>query len=249
MRGQYALPGMKDFDLVVNTQGRAKQRRSALFGAHVGYRFDLPTFRLAPAVEVEGMRLAPRHDANLFNPEASGVAHVGSSPYQALLDDPTSVVTKKYGAGLHRFSTRMRTDVGMVMFNAVFAYRSEGRFEPYAGVGFGVARVEARRAVAYQTNPSGPIEMTPDTHERVNHFNSRDHASDVAVAWQVKGGLRAMLTERVSAFVEYRLIRIAATNFTFGATRYTGHAPTDHWRVKHAAMRVSTGLMGIRYSL
>lgn len=249
VRGAHALPGMKDFDLRVATQGRAKQRRSKMFGGHVGYRFDLPTSRISPAVEIEGMRLAPRQDADLFNPKATGVANIGASPDHDVLDDPTAVATKKYGPGLHRFATSMRTDVDMLMLNAVFTYRTNGWFEPYAGVGVGLALVEARRAVSHQTNPSGPIEVTPDTGERVNHFNSKDHDKDFAVAWQAKVGLRAALTEHVSAFVEYRLIHVGATDFTFGSTQYTGHASTDHWRVKHTAMRTSTGLIGVQYAL
>jgi opacity protein-like surface antigen len=82
---------------------------------------------------------------------------------------------------------------------------------------------------------------------QVNHFNSRDDASDIAFAVQVKGGVRYQLSERISLFAEYRLVRLAATAHTFGSTVYFDHAPTDNWVLRNGAMNLHNGLFGVRY--
>ncbi|NID16566.1 outer membrane protein [Luteibacter yeojuensis] len=249
LRGDHALPGFKDFDLVVDGRGRARQGRSGLLGVHIGYRFARRDSGIVPAVELEGMHVSSRQTAHLRNPLASGVANIGSDASQAEREDPTSVVKDKFGPGEHRFSNRMHTDVRTAMLNLVLAYETGGFVEPYLGLGIGVAKLDAGRAVSYQTHPSGPIELTPDTGEKVNHFNSRNRASDIALAWQAKAGLRARMTRHVSAFVEYRMVRTGPADFTFGSTRYAGHAPTDHWRVKHGPMRTHSGVLGVQYAL
>jgi opacity protein-like surface antigen len=249
LRGAHALPGYKDVDLVVDVGGREKMSRSLLSGAQIGYRFHLPESRVVPAVELEGLHFGPEARAHLANHEADTVAHLGTGAGQAGRDDPTSLVQHKYAAGEHRFFNRMRMDVGVAMLSGVLAYRTSSMPEPYIGLGAGLAHVAARRAVSHQTNPSGPVERTPDTGEVMNHFNSQDRASDTAWAWQAKAGLIMPLGPHLSAFVEYRWVHVGATSFTFGGTRYPGHAPTDAWRVARHAMKTQSGLAGLRYVL
>jgi opacity protein-like surface antigen len=82
---------------------------------------------------------------------------------------------------------------------------------------------------------------------QINHFNSRDDASDIAFAVQAKGGVRYQLSDRISLFAEYRLIRLAATEHTFGSTVYYSHATTDNWVLHNGAMSLHNGLFGVRY--
>lgn len=249
MRGDHALPGYKDFDLLVDTRGRATSERAGMFGANVGYRFDTRDSRIAPSVELEAAHLSRRQSANLRNPAAERIANVGSGSTQVRLDDPLPTVTDKYGAGKHRFANRMDIDTNLVMLNAVFAYKSHGFIEPYLGVGIGMALVDAGRAVSHQTNPSGPIEVSPVTGERVNHFNGRTRDRDAALAWQAKAGVSASLGRHLALFLEYRLVHVGATDFVFGSTRYAGHAPTERWRVRNGAMRTHAGVLGVQYRL
>lgn len=248
-RGDQAVPGYRDFDLVVDTRGHARQRRSAIFGANIGYRFNVPDARLAPAIELEGVHLSPRQHGELANPVAQGVVNLGTGPAQARLADPTSSVAEKYGPGKHRFETGMRVDTSLLMLNAVFAYRSTAFVEPYVGIGIGLAFVDAKQAVSHQTHPDGPIELTPDTGEAVNHFNSDTRDRDFAMAWQFKAGLRAPITKRISTFVEYRVVYVGSTEFDFGSTRYSGHVATDGWQVRHGVMRTRSAMIGVQYAL
>jgi opacity protein-like surface antigen len=82
---------------------------------------------------------------------------------------------------------------------------------------------------------------------QINHFNSRDEASDSAFAVPVKGGVRYQLSERIPLSAEYRLVRVAATEHTFGSTVYYSHAPTDNWVLRNGAMNLHNGLFGVRY--
>lgn len=249
-RGDFALPGFRDFDLRVDVEGRITSRSAGnpLIGVQVGYSFDDGQSRFVPSVEIEAMYLSTRRQAALINPADEIVANVGKGAGQEMLADPRPLVGAEYGAGSHRFDDGMRMHTGLVMANAVFGYRVRRRVEPYVGAGVGLAVMVMRNATSYQTDPFGPIEQTQDTHEDVNHFNSDRNDTRVTFAYQTKVGLRVRITNRVSTFAEYRFIHMAATDFDFGATRYTGHAPTDRWSLHSGATGVHAGIAGLRLS-
>jgi opacity protein-like surface antigen len=248
-RDEWRLDGFRDFDLPVAVSGKADRSTHAAFGAHLGYEFVLPRSRVRPAVEIEYGRYATRPRANLANPVTETAAAIGQGGENAGLADPSAFVATHYAAGLHRFSDRMRFDLHTVMLNGVATLDTGTAVRPYIGAGVGVALGSARRAASFQTNPSGPIELTSDTHEEVNHFNSRPHDTDIAFAAQAKVGARFALTRKVSAFVEYRWVRVDAMRLDFGRTRYAGHPPTEDWIVRQGPSILQAGLVGLRLDL
>ncbi len=245
-RGDYALAGFSDFDLKVDVKGSVKRNTSTLAGAHVGYEWAVPASKFKAAIELEGLYLDADQKSNLENPLTEVVANtdVEAESYSHLLE----AVNEHYGAGEHRFKNSLNMNATLFLANGVATYDTGTQFEPYIGAGVGIALVNMKDAVSNQTNPSGPIELTSDTHEEVNHFNSKTHASDYAFAAQMKVGVRTKLTDRISAFAEYRYVHVNATQFTFGSTSYVGHSPTDNWNVNNGAMNLHNGVIGVEYA-
>jgi opacity protein-like surface antigen len=248
-RGDWRLDGFRDFNLPVAVAGRVRNRFDAAAGAHVGYEFALRRSRLRPAIELEYGYYATRPGANLANPATEDATAIGQGASNAGLADPGAFATAHYAAGEHRFADRMRLGLHTVMANGVVAFDTGTALRPYVGAGAGFALGSARRAVSLQTNPAGPVELTNDTHEAVNHFNSRDHDTGIAFAAQAKVGVRLVLTRRLSGFAEYRLIHIGAMRFDFGSTQYPGHPPTSGWTVRQGPSTLHAGIIGLRLGL
>ena len=245
-RGDYAVSGYADFDLKVDVKGKAKRDTSGLGGVHVGYEWATTSFKVKPAVELELMYMSSKQESDLANPNTEVISNIGTiSGGHA---DPTDLVAEHYAGGEHRFRNSMDMNMGLLMVNGLMTYDSESIFKPYVGAGVGLALINMNSAVSYQTNPSGPIEQTSDTHENVNHFNSKTHSTDYAFAGQLKLGVRAEITKNVYAFAEYRYLYVSSTDYTFGSTVYTGHAPTDNWNVKNESMGLHNGLVGVEYA-
>ena len=111
------------------------------------------------------------------------------------------------------------------------------RFFPYAGAGAGTARVAITDSDS--ANPSEP---------GINHFNSDPDASDSALAWQFRLGVKGNLTRRWSLFAEYRYLNIDNTRYTFGPTDYPGqHPPTDSWDVRLGELEYNLFVAGAQY--
>jgi opacity protein-like surface antigen len=249
MRGAQALPGYKDFDLVVDVRGRASTEQASIAGVHFGHRFEPSDGRVRYAIEGDLLGIAQSERATLQNRFTSGVANVGTPGGDPSAAAPGPVIDAKYGPGQHRFRNTMHLRSRLAMFNAVAAYTGFNGVEPYAAVGVGLAWVKASQAVSHQTSPSGPIEVSPITGEHVNHFNGKDHASDRVLAWQARAGARGHLTSYLSWFAEYRYIGVAPVHLAFGPTRYPGHATTDPWQVRRGAAHLHAGIVGMQYSL
>jgi opacity protein-like surface antigen len=158
-----------------------------------------------------------------------------------------------YAAGDHRFADKWKTNMAVFMANGVFTYETYSTLKPYVGAGIGFAYINQTGATSLQTSPAtsgSPYELVSGGTDPVNHFNSRTHASDYALAAQAKLGLRAEFDKHWSAFAEYRYLYVDSAEYTFGSTSYmpTGHSPTSNWTVKSDFMDFHTGLVGVDYS-
>ena len=246
------------YDLLVDVDGRNTGKTAAMFGGQMGYQWNTDT-SFKPAIEVEGSHLSADQRSNLVNLEDAGVNNVrvttGGVP--SLVTDPRTlnlvrqhVLDTPLSAGNHTFANGAKMNMVLFNLNGVLTYDAGSKLKPYIGAGVGVAFVAMRDAFSLQTGPggieTGQVSATSAV-VQINHFNSRDDASDIAFAVQVKGGVRHQLSERISLFAEYRLIRLAATEHTFGSTVYYSHAPTDNWVIHNGAMNLHNGLIGVRY--
>jgi opacity protein-like surface antigen len=244
------------YDLQVDVDGKNKSKSSSIFGGQIGYEFNSSS-SLKPALEVEGLYLSANQRSNLVNLEDDGVTNVKvSSPEHmtpSVVTDPHDlemvtehVMDTPLSAGNHKFANKAKMKVALFTLNGVLTYDTGSKLKPYVGGGLGLAVVNMRNADSQQTGPGG-IETANGTSEPVNHFNSRTHDNDVALAFQAKAGVRVQLSKRVSLFAEYRFIHLASTSHTFGSTVYASHAPTDNWVVKNGSMNLHNGLVGVRF--
>jgi opacity protein-like surface antigen len=246
------------YDLLVDVDGRNLDKTATVFGGQMGYQWNTGS-SFKPAIEVEGSYLSADQRSNLVNLEDAGVNNVrvttGGVP--VLVTDPRTlnlvrqhVLDTPLSAGNHTFANGAKMKMALFTLNGVLTYDAGSKLKPYVGAGIGVAFVAMRDAVSLQTGPggveTGRVSATSAV-VQVNHFNSRDDASDIAFAVQVKGGVRYQLSERISLFAEYRLVRLAATAHTFGSTVYFDHAPTDNWVLRNGAMNLHNGIFGVRY--
>jgi opacity protein-like surface antigen len=229
----------------VDVRGKTNRNTSPVIGIQLGHQFANGSSPLKPAIELEGLLIRTKQKADIANPATELLANVRQPSFAPL----SAFIATEYAAGEHRFSTQMDKKIGLLMASAVVNFDNGGKLKPYIGGGFGLAVVQYNHAVSLQTNPAGPIEVTTDTKEEVNHFNSRPYGTDLTWAAQAKAGLQFQLSDRISAFAEYRLVHVGATSVNFGSTSYTGHSPTDNWVWNGKASNIHNGLVGIRFTL
>jgi opacity protein-like surface antigen len=242
------------FDLLVDVKGKAERDTSGLIGASVGYEWAKTSSNIKPAIELEVMYTQADQKSRLVNSNDEIMSNVTLTG-DALTEAQNEVYVggedgQNYSAGNHRFFNQMNMKMGLFMANGIFTYDTDSMFKPYVGAGLGMALVRMTGATSYQTNPHGePYEVTSNTEEVVNYFNSKTKANDFALAGQIKLGIRAEISKHVSAFAEYRYLYVDSTDFTFGSTVYPGgHSPTDNWNVKNNSMGLHNGLVGVQYS-
>ena len=246
------------YDLLVDVDGRNLGKTATVFGGQMGYQWNTGS-SFKPAIEVEGSYLSADQRSNLVNLEDAGVnsVRVTTGGVPVPVTDPRTlnlvrehVLDTPLSAGNHTFANGAKMKMALFTLNGVLTYDAGSKLKPYVGAGIGVAFVAMRDAVSLQTGPggveTGQVSATSAV-VPINHFNSRDDANDIAFAVQVKGGVRYQLSERISLFAEYRLVRLAATEHTFGSTVYYSHAPTDNWVLRNGVMNLHNGLFGIRY--
>lgn len=139
----------------------------------------------------------------------------------------------------HDFVDKYPMDTGVLLANAIWTYNSCWGVDPYIGLGIGTAIISISGANSTQIRP---IEAG------VNHFNSGRSDTDWGFAGQVKAGFAINIDKHWRLFAEYRFLYIAATNYSFGATKYPFHAPTTPWTVRLGDLKYNIGAAGIDYS-
>lgn len=128
---------------------------------------------------------------------------------------------------------------GVLLTNAVFNLRTpwSDKLRPYVGAGIGVAFVSVRGSDSQ--NPSEP---------GINHFNTDRDASDSALAFQFKAGLKSEIHRNLYLTLEYRYLHIDPTSYIFGSTNYPGvHLPTTSWHVDLDRQQYHLVTAGLQY--
>lgn len=227
-----------DYDLYVDVNGRTTTKVGALGGLHIGYEWtDIPMsdsasgWALRPALELEGYYLGTSKSGNLSNPQLEPAIWHG-------------VVEKSHSiaAGSHTFQNSYKLDMGILLTNVVFNFKTPwtNKIFPYVGVGIGAAITSVSGADSRQTGPV--LEPT------MNHFNANPNALNSSFAAQGKAGLRAEIVDHLSIFAEYRYLHVAGTGYSLGATVYPSiHSETSNWNSRFGAMDYHSGVLGIEY--
>ena len=250
-----AIPGyLADYiynaDLLVNVTGKSDPKATSLGGAQIGY--ELPEFQMGsyasgwgvrPVIELEGYYLGSSMNADLSNPNPEAFLplanSVGSNPN----------THAPLAANSHTFTDTMNLNMGVLLANTVFNFKTpwSSKILPYVGAGIGGAITSLSGANSTQTdNPQMPTGYEPD----INHFNSNTNASSSAFATQAKVGIRAELFDKFSVFSEYRYLHVTNSSYTFGSTEYgVDHAKTSNWAVGIGSMNYHTGVLGIQYDI
>ena len=183
--------------LAVNSLGKSSSGSAWLVGGKVGYRWSerplnyvSSNWAFAPATELEGFYLGC------------------STMVGAHLDNKT---TRLYE---HDFRVTYPMNAGVFLVNGLLNGRSAslGRFQPYIGVGAGVAVISISGSNSLQTTP-------PEV--GVNHYNSDTNDTSLAFAAQPKIGVSFNMSQNTNIFVEYRFLYLSVSNYTFGSTVYS----------------------------
>lgn len=142
----------------------------------------------------------------------------------------------------HDFLDTFHMDSSVILANLVVSINNDCLFgfSPYVGGGIGATRISLHNADSFQLEPAEP---------GINHFNSNRHDSSWAFAAQVKAGLSYKLCKMFHIFAEYRYLYVDASNYIFGATNYTTHAPTSAWNVKVKNINYNAFAIGIQFDL
>lgn len=250
--------GFSDFDVHVDVSGNAQRDTAGLGGIHGGYEWGATSWGIKPAIEIEAYYLHADQKSNLANANDEIFTYAGTTnlvdneDHSSTLTGPDKTfgtnVAEHYSAGNHRFANSMKLNGAVFMANGVFTYETHSMIKPYVGLGVGFAYLNMSSAQSLQTSPaSGSYEMAGPV--PVNHFNSNQEDSTFVFAAQTKLGLRAELTEKISAFGEYRLLHLDSADYTFGSTNYPGlHSPTSVWNVSNGSMNIQNIVVGIDYA-
>ncbi len=254
LQGGYRDSG-EDFNLLVNVDGKSQSHATSIGGLHLGYEFpelpignNLSDWGVRPAVELEGYYLGSSMSGTLTNrnPEtfdglAGGLVSLNG--------------TTQLDPGQHKFVDTFSQDMGVLLTNAVFSFKTPAskHILPYLGGGIGAAINSLSGSNSAQVASGSPY---AGNEVGLNHFNSNSTASSSAFAAQFKAGVRAELFDRLSVFVEYRYLHVTDSNYTFGSTEYPavgssypgGHAQTTAWNVGLGAMNYHTGIFGLQYA-
>ncbi len=237
-------------NLLVNVTGKSDPKAISLGGAQIGY--ELPEFQMGspasgwgvrPAIELEGYYLGSSMNTNLSNPNPETFQQAANS----VGHNPNT--HSPLAANSHTFNDTMNLNMGVLLANTVFNFKTpwSSKILPYVGAGIGGAITSLSGANSTQTsNPQMPAGYEPG----INHFNSNTNASGSAFATQAKVGVRADLFDKFSVFAEYRYLHVTESSYTFGSTEYgEAHAKTSNWGVGIGSMNYHTGVLGFQYDL
>jgi opacity protein-like surface antigen len=236
-QGQSA-PTKESSNLLVNVLGSSASKAGAIGGIHAGYEWnELPigsNWGILPAVELEGYYLGSTIAGTLSNPR----------PEPEVLAANGTVLSNK-AVGTHVFSDTFNLDTGVLLTNAVFAFKTpwSNRILPYIGGGVGAAINGFSNAQSAQLGPA------PEFSPYINHFNGNPDSTTTSFATQAKAGIRAKVFDHVSVFAEYRYLFVTQSNAGFGSTVYPGvHSETSTWNVNFGSMNYHSGVFGIEYN-
>lgn len=207
--------------LAVDATGGSAHDYADMLGMNIGYRFS---------------DLFPESSAWNLTPalELEGYYLHGTLSENTLVNDTTRL-------DAHEFDVTYPMNTGVYLINGVLNLNhGESKFHPYFGLGIGPAFVSINNAMSTQVDPD---------ESGVNHYNSNPDSSSWTFATQAKLGLSYEMSERVNIFAEYRFLYLAASDYTFGSTQYSGHVETTSWNVNIDGMYYNMFVAGVQFNI
>lgn len=218
-----------DFDLHVNVDGKTDVSSYYSTGLVFGHSFIKEDRLFNPGFEIDFSRAHGKQAGNLVNAFDEEVHNInGPNSAQVL-----ALVEEEYGAGHHSFYNKMDMSALNLAGNFTLTTNINKKMQAYGGIGFGLSGVTLSDAKSLQTSPANAVagyETTTDNGGGlVNHFNGGNKAQANLTFFQARFGAKASFTKKISLIVDIRGYYRGKADFNFGSTRYSDHAPTDHW--------------------
>lgn len=207
--------------LAVNAVGTMQSSSTGLIGGHLGYAWS--------GLQMPSWRIVPALELEGYY--LGGVTLEGND-----INNNTDRLDE------HNFLNSYPLKTGVLLANMVLNADSAsfGRFHPYVGIGLGSAIMSISNAVSTQVAPPEP---------GVNHYNSDNNDTTLALAVQPKIGVGFDVSSTVNIFVEYRFLYLSDTHYTFGSTVYPAHVPTSSWEIKMQSQSYNFGTIGVNLDL
>lgn len=220
-----------DFDLNVLVNGECKAVTS--YGAsisakqfntrndktwHIGYGLSFNLFR-------------SNIISKLSNDKNEIVSNINGPNGNEVID----FVNEHYGAHHHIFENEMNLNFYSTTGKIILQKSLNEKTSIETSLGFGVTLLEAKNAISRQLSPSSTppgFETTVDEDGgAVNHFNGKNNATGIArnLNWEI--GVSKKIKDNLAFIIKGSSTCIGNSNFTFGSTQYSDHAPTDHWNL------------------
>lgn len=227
-RGDYNAFGT-NFDLHVKVEGKTDVSSFYNTGIIIGHRFTKKGRIFNPGFEIDLSRTSGKQISTLVNEETQEVHNMNGPKGKEVL----ALVEEEFGAGHHRFYNEMNLTALNVATNFTLSANVNSKIMAYGSIGLGLSSVNLSDAKSLQTSPADPkagYETTKDNGGgSVNHFNGSTSASANLTFFQTRFGAKAKLTDNIFFLVDVCGYYQGKADFTFGSTRYSDHAPTNHW--------------------
>jgi hypothetical protein len=218
-----------DFDLHVKVTGESKNTVGYTYGFTHGSVWTKSGRKLNPGYEIDIFHNSASHKSTLSNPNTEEVTILSGSNANAVY----ALVEEHYGAGHHKFSNTMTMNSWNAATNLTLSYDFSTNFSVNGGLGIGFSAVKLREAQSFQSSPAPAVPGYETTNDNgggiVNHFNSQPNASNSLMFSQLRLGTKIQLVNKVSLRFDARGMYSGESNFVFGSTKYSDHAPTDNW--------------------
>lgn len=244
-RGNYNAFGT-DFDLNVDVDGNSETSTGYTLGLTYGTIWTKKDRVLNTGIEFDIFNTRSAHNSILINPFDEVVSNVNGPNADSVVD----FVEHHYGAGEHQFSNKMTMSSWNAAGNVVFAITVSPRVSLNTAFGLGFSAITLKNAESLQIAPANAIPGYETTIDNgggaVNHFNTNTTASKNVMFGQLRFGTRIQASAKTAISIDVRGTYRGPGEFTFGSTKYTDHAPTDHWTYiigRHANMMLTAGLV------
>lgn len=235
-----------DFDLNVRVVGESETSTGYTVGLTYGTIWTKKDRVLNTGIELDVFNTRSSHQSLLINTSDETISNVVGPNADSVAD----FVKDHYAAGEHRFSNTMVMSSWNAAANLVFAVTLSPRVTFNAGMGLGFSAITLKDAESLQISPANAIPGFETTIDNgggaVNHFNTRTTASKNLMFGQFRLGTRIAVNPKLAVSIDLRGTYRGDADFTFGSTKYTDHAPTDHWNYtigRHANMMFTGGLV------
>lgn len=234
-----------DFDLQVNVKGESKRSLGSTYGLTYGSVWNDEGRKWNPGFEVDLFYTHASHESSLANEDAEEVTNVSGPNGDSVL----VFVEEHYAAGHHTFSNSMTQASWNAALNLTLTYNLSSSISVVGACGVGFTAITLAEAESLQSSPAPTdpgFETTTDNGgDVVNHFNSVPQAADNSLFGQLRLGANVQLAQNLALRFDARALFVGTSEFNFGSTRYTDHAPTDNWMYtidRGVAQSIAVGL-------